>query len=72
VTKEVRIPVSLDWANVVKPGDTLIVALAESDSDVAAVATQMQARLDPIGVKVIVLDNVRQLAVVRPEGGEEA
>lgn len=58
-----------EWAAVVRPGDVLIIGLADSDN-VNAIAKGMQATLEPIGVNVIVLDNVRQMMVARPKGGE--
>ena len=58
-----------DWAAVVRPGDVLIVGLADTDN-VQAVAGGMQAHLEPLGVKVLVVDNVRQMMVARPKGGE--
>ncbi len=58
-----------DWAAVVRPGDTLIVGLAETDN-VQAVATGMQAHLEPLGIKVLVIDNVRQMMVARPKAGD--
>jgi len=58
-----------DWAAIVRPGDVLIVGLADTDN-VQAVASGMTAHLEPIGVKVLVVDNVRQMMVARPKGGD--
>ena len=59
-----------EWAAIVRPGDVLIVGLADTDN-VQAVASGMQAHLEPLGIKVLVVDNVRQMMVARPKGGED-
>jgi hypothetical protein len=59
----------LAWAAVVRPGDLLVVGLAETDN-VNAVAKGMQAVLEPMGVNVLVVDNVQQMLVARPKGGD--
>lgn len=66
-TQEIRIPLVPEWANVVRPGDTLIIGLAGADN-VADVAKAMQATMEPLGINVVVLDNVQQIVVARPKG----
>lgn len=65
--QEIRIPLVPEWANVVRPGDTLIIGLADTDN-VSNVAKAMQATMEPLGINVVVLDNVQQMVVARPKG----
>lgn len=53
---------------VVRPGDTLIVASSQRITRQAAdhIKTELTERLP--GIKAVVMDNVGQLAVYRPEG----
>jgi hypothetical protein len=66
-TQEIRIPLVPEWANVVRPGDTLIIGLAATDN-VNNVAKAMQATMEPLGINVVVLDNVQTMVVARPKG----
>ncbi len=63
---EGRIPVRPEWATVARRGDILVVGLAENDN-VAKVAEALQSALTPAGVKVVVVDNVQQMLIARPQ-----
>ncbi|GAB1642548.1 hypothetical protein [Krasilnikovia sp. MM14-A1259] len=55
------------WAAAVRPGDTLIVALEgpRSREQVERTAKLLADEFEPIGVRVCVIDGVRQMTVVR-------
>lgn len=68
-TQEIRIPLVPEWANVVRPGDTLIIGLAQTDN-VGNIAKAMQATMEPLGINVVVLDNVQTMVVARPKDSD--
>lgn len=58
------------WAAVVQPGDTLIIALEgpRRREEIERTAKVLADEFEPIGVRVCVIDGVRQMTVVRTGG----
>ncbi len=61
--------VKVEAAAVARPGDTLVIGIAQrmSDDDYTVLYEQFQPLID-LGIKVAIADGVTSMVVVRPEG----
>lgn len=67
----VQVPIRPEWATVARPGDTVIIGLADSDN-VGKIAEGLREVFAATGIRFVVIDNVQQMLVTRPDGDAPA